>query len=456
MLYSGCEGLGCARWLVLGLLLIGCMVGIGSAVAITGPVVIEKPGTYELTKDIIGTKAVVCIEIQCDNVVLDGKGHRIKGVDAANSAGVLIHGTGPVTNVHIRNLVTEDWFYGIYVWGGKDIEVTGCTATGNFFGIALNPSSDSAITNSRFTGNSYGVVMTGSTRNTVSGCRVIGNNPVGVSLYGSAGNTFFNNLFNNRKNVDFVKSSRPANSWNVAKRLGRNIVGGPTIGGNCWLTPDGTGISETGPQSDGFITEPYVIASGNVDHIPLAARSGTGTPAPRATVTPADDTTTPAPTATPTETPTPGSRPFKSHTLPATIQFEDYDLGGPGVGYFTPFPVPNTLYRSGTIMIERNEGEDGFHLTGTRYREWLRYTVEVPRDRTYTVRVRASSPSPGQYFKVIDECHPKNSVAIWVPTTNSYDTFTMTRTHRLRLTAGTHTLKVFSFGTQDMDWIRFS
>ena len=115
MLYSGCEGLGCARWLVLGLLLIGCTVGIGSAVAITGPVVIEKPGTYELTKDIIGTKAVVGIEIRCDNVVLDGKGHRIKGVDAANSAGVLIHGSGPVTNVHIRNLVTEEEWRGVTV-----------------------------------------------------------------------------------------------------------------------------------------------------------------------------------------------------------------------------------------------------------------------------------------------------------------------------------------------------
>ena len=50
-----------------------------------------------------------------------------------------------------------------------------------------------------------------------------------------------------------------------------------------------------------------------------------------------------------------------------TIQFEDFDLGGPGVGYFTPAPVANTLYRSGTIAIERNANESGFHLTGTRY-----------------------------------------------------------------------------------------
>ena len=119
MLYSDCEGMGLARWLVLGLLLIGCTVGIGSAIAVTGPVVIDKPGVYELTKDILDTKAPVCIEIRCDNVVFDGKGHRIRGVDAANSAGVLIHGSGPISNVMIRNLVTEGWFYGIYAWGAK-------------------------------------------------------------------------------------------------------------------------------------------------------------------------------------------------------------------------------------------------------------------------------------------------------------------------------------------------
>jgi parallel beta-helix repeat protein len=43
--------------------------------------------------------------------------------------------------------------------------------------------------------------MTGSTRNTVSGCRITGNDLAGISLYGSAGNTFSNNLFKNEKNV---------------------------------------------------------------------------------------------------------------------------------------------------------------------------------------------------------------------------------------------------------------
>ena len=123
MFCSGYKGIGLARWLILGLLLIGCTVGIGSAIAVTGPVVIDKPGSYELTKDIIDTKAPVCIEIRCNNVVFDGKGHRITGVDAANSAGVLVHGSARVSNVEIRNLAVEDWFHGIYVSGAKDVSI---------------------------------------------------------------------------------------------------------------------------------------------------------------------------------------------------------------------------------------------------------------------------------------------------------------------------------------------
>jgi parallel beta-helix repeat protein len=447
MLCSGTEGMGLARWLVLGLLLIGCAVGTGSAIAVTGPVVIDTPGTYELTKDILDAKAPVCIEIRCDDVVFDGRGHRVTGVDAANSAGVLVHGSGPVSNVVIRNLATADWFYGVYVWGAQDVTVSGVTASSNYFGIALNPGSDTSITNSRFTDNSYGMVMTGSTRNTVSGCRFTENDLAGISLYGSAGNTFSNNLFKNGRNVAFINGRSPANAWNVEKRAGTNIAGGPAIGGNCWLSPDGDGFSQTGEQAGGFITRPYTLAPENVDSLPLAA-AGSEKAGPTANATPGKDGATPVTT--------PVSKPFGSHALPGTIQFEDFDRGGPGVGYYTPAPVSNTLYRAGTIAIDKNADGGGLHLTGSRYREWLRYTVEAPRDGVYTVTARVSSPSNAQYFKVIDECHPKNAATVWVPNTKSYDTFTVTKGTQLRLTKGTHTLKVFSYGTQDMDWFRLS
>jgi parallel beta-helix repeat protein len=440
MLRAGNEGMGLVRWLLLGLLLIGCAIGTGSAVDVTGPVVIDKPGTYTLTKDILDVDESVCIEIVCDDVVLDGKGHLIRGNDAENSAGVLVHSTGPISNVIVRNVRTTDWFYGIYFWGAHNGRVDGCTATSNYFGLAFNPSSDSTVSNSRFISNNHGLVMTGSTRDTITGCTISGSKVAGISLYGSAGNTFSNNLLNNEKNVAFVNEGSTSNAWNAEKRDGPNIVGGPTIGGNCWKTPGGTGYSERGSQSGGFITQPYTLSSGNIDRLPLAADPETDT-----TLIP----TTPQGDETGSDSSV--SKAFVAHRLPCTIQAEDYDLGGPGVGYFTPYSTTNTVYRKGTIRIARNTNESGYHLTGTRYGEWLRYTVEVPRTGMFSFSARVSSPTGGQYFKVVDECHPKMRLTIWAPNTGSYDTFKMTKKISLRLTKGTHTFKVFSYGTQDMD-----
>jgi len=445
MLCSGNEGMCLARWLVLGLLLIGCTVGIGSAVAVTGPVVIDRPGTYELTKDILDTNVPVCIEIRCSDVVFDGRGHLIRGVDASNSAGVVVHGEGPVSNVVIRNLSTQGWFYGVYVWGGQGVKISGVSASANYFGIALNPSADSSVTGSRAFSNSYGLVMTGSSRNTVTGCQITGNDQAGIALHGSAGNTFYNNVIKNEKNVRFVSGGTPSNTWNVESRAQTNIRGGPAIGGNCWLAPDGTGISETGDQSGGFITKPLTLAPGNVDRLPLAARPSGATAKP--TTTPGDEDTA---------KPVSGSKAYVARSVPCTVQFEDFDLGGPGVGYFAPAPVKNTLYRTGTIAIEKNADGSGYHLTKMRYRAWFRYTVEVPRDGVYTLKARVSSPSDGQYFKVFDESTPKNSVTVWVPNTRSYDRFATTKGVKLKLSKGTHTLKVYSLGTQDMDWFQLS
>jgi hypothetical protein len=68
----------------------------------------------------------------------------------------------------------------------------------------------------------------------------------------------------------------PANTWNVPKTAGVNIVDGPYLGGNYWASPAGTGFSERHPdRGDGFCAEPFVIAANNVDslplHVPMAA-----------------------------------------------------------------------------------------------------------------------------------------------------------------------------------------
>ena len=83
-------------------------------------------------------------------------------------------------------------------------------------------------------------------------------------------NLVYNNYVNNDRNANI--NTRDT-TWNVAKISGRNIVGGPYIGGNFWANPEGTGFSQkaTDENRDGIADSSYIDDSGNiVDNLPLA------------------------------------------------------------------------------------------------------------------------------------------------------------------------------------------
>jgi nitrous oxidase accessory protein NosD len=68
-------------------------------------------------------------------------------------------------------------------------------------------------------------------------------------LVSSSGNIIFDNSFNNTNNAGFVDAS--TNAWSIPQEPGTNIRGGPTLGGNFWAHPNGTGFSVMTPDSDG-------------------------------------------------------------------------------------------------------------------------------------------------------------------------------------------------------------
>lgn len=80
----------------------------------------------------------------------------------------------------------------------------------------------------------------------------------------------YNNYLNNTENVCFagIEYWFPLDYWNITEPLAeQNIVGGPSIGGNFWGTPGGTGYSQTASDQneDGFADNPYVVVSGYWD-----------------------------------------------------------------------------------------------------------------------------------------------------------------------------------------------
>jgi len=102
--------------------------------------------------------------------------------------------------------------------------------------------------------------------NVISGNR-ISNCGVGIDIIDSYGIRMYNNNFNNTQNVQFVDMQY----WNTTKTSGKNIIGGPYIGGNYWATPAGDGFSQTHADAngDGIAEEPYYMNEVNIDYFPL-------------------------------------------------------------------------------------------------------------------------------------------------------------------------------------------
>ncbi|MBC7126564.1 MAG: right-handed parallel beta-helix repeat-containing protein, partial [Bacteroidales bacterium] len=136
---------------------------------------IQRVGnTYALTSDIIGYTIVV----ERDNIVIDGKGHILKGY--GNSTGIFLQQRSGVT---VKNIVIQNFQYGILLY-----QVPG-ESCGN------NVISGNVIKN-----NNIGISITFLGNNTIYG-NVISENEYGLSL-SSSNNVLRNNIFkNNRYNI---------------------------------------------------------------------------------------------------------------------------------------------------------------------------------------------------------------------------------------------------------------
>ncbi|WP_056934393.1 NosD domain-containing protein [Thermococcus barophilus] len=158
--------------------------------------------------------------------------------------------------------------------GGKDdlsnFNVTGNEVRNSKYGLLVTVPYQSmgngVISNNLFAENYYGLILGARTMENVEvHTNWLVNNTYGLTINAEKSEevTVYNNYFDNYRDV-YISHTLGGVSFNTTVMPGRNIVGGPLIGGNYWERYDGTD-----ENFDGIGDEPYQIAYGTYDYLPL-------------------------------------------------------------------------------------------------------------------------------------------------------------------------------------------
>lgn len=133
---------------------------------------------------------------------------------------------------------------------------------------------------------------------------------------------------------------------------------------------------------------------------------------------------------------TAGSSPYSGSpiAIPGTIETEQFDNGGEGVGYHdTTSGNSGGAFRSSDVDIQP-ASSGGYNVGWVAGGEWLQYTVNVASAGTYTVQFRVASPGQGGTFHL--EMNGANvSGSMRVPDTGGWQNW-QTVTATVQLNAG--------------------
>ncbi len=176
-----------------------------------------------------------------------------------------------------NNTASNNEAFGILIDdNSNNNSLSGNTALNNQYGITLDfYSNNNSLSDNTALNNKYGLHLRLCSDDTLTSNNAL-NNEAGILLIESDNNTIYNNLFNNTNNSILYNTG--GNYWNTTRTQGKNIVGGPYLGGNFWASPDGSGYSQTckDSNSDGICDDPYTLNESNIDHLPLAVPKAAG------------------------------------------------------------------------------------------------------------------------------------------------------------------------------------
>jgi len=125
----------------------------------------------------------------------------------------------------------------------------------------------------------------------------------------------------------------------------------------------------------------------------------------------------------------PGPYSGTPYPVPGVVDFDNYDTGGQGSGYYVNNQTSNQggQYRSDYVGIETctdsNGVGNGFNVGWTNGGNWLDYTVNVASPGTYTVTFRIAAPLTGAQFHLENATGTNLTGAVAVPATGDWQTW---------------------------------
>lgn len=251
----------------------------GSQVPVTGPMVIDTPGTYILQDDLSGLTVNTAIEIRASDVVFDGSKKTLSGIGTINSTGISV--AEGVARVTIRNVKVTGWHTGIeltdtadcsieytnasvcsengfLIQGCEDTLIDHCTgSTNENNGISVMGSWNTKISSCLFSENIGGIYSERSEYTSVNGNTIAEYNEIsGVFLKSDAFDQITDSVFQHNNNGIILTS---ANSCSIS---GNRITDNGEYG--IWLQPKAFADEEIIPVADNLIYNNYLMNGRNV------------------------------------------------------------------------------------------------------------------------------------------------------------------------------------------------
>jgi enterochelin esterase-like enzyme len=146
----------------------------------------------------------------------------------------------------------------------------------------------------------------------------------------------------------------------------------------------------------------------------------------------------------------------KPHTIPGTVQAEEFDVGGNGFAYFdkTPGSETGVSFRNDEdvdIEICTDEG-GGYNIGWATSGEWLEYTVDVQYPGVYSMDLRVACNGDGRKLSVsIDGVDIASHISI--PNTAGWQNWQTISVRDIPLTAGQ---KIMRLTIGDVDYINLN